>query len=282
MIIVFLLTSCAPIKDNNAEYTNSSISINDVPMAEELQKWEVDEIYDLKARIENISLSDCQVFFTAEMTKFLDDYDDVNLEHLIITQDNLSVIEGQNKKSLYNLCFDIQIKIDLSKIDFKEAENIAEKALAYLETFSYYNLKAKECVINILDMNEKKIHDISSTHSIMSETMFAEQSKEEYAVQTLVFEYFKENKHFVLRKFGIKNDIDELYIEYSVADDFFDFNNTENSIANLKQIALEIKDYLIVSDVAKEYMEQQNITKIIISFNNGIFDNSYLEIPFEL
>ena len=282
MIIVFLLTSCAPIKDNNAEYTNSSISINDVPMAEELQKWEVDEIYDLKARIENISLSDCQVFFTAEMTKFLDDYDDVNLEHLIITQDNLSVIEGQNKKSLYNLCFDIQIKIDLSKIDFKEAENIAEKALAYLDP------NPPSCGTNIfvdtpnLSNIPVRHNFVSSTHSIMSETMFAEQSKEEYAVQTLVFEYFKENKHFVLRKFGIKNDIDELYIEYSVADDFFDFNNTENSIANLKQIALEIKDYLIVSDVAKEYMEQQNITKIIISFNNGIFDNSYLEIPFEL
>ena len=107
LILIFCISHSKNTKDN--------MLIDKVPMAEKLTKMNINDIYKLKKEIEHIPLESCEVFFTDEIEIFLNNYNDIKLDSLHVEQDTLSVIAGQNNKSLYNLIFEINIVIDTTK-----------------------------------------------------------------------------------------------------------------------------------------------------------------------
>lgn len=239
LILIFCISHSKNTKDN--------MLIDKVPMAEKLTKMNINDIYKLKKEIEHIPLESCEVFFTDEIEIFLNNYNDIKLDSLHVEQDTLSVIAGQNNKSLYNLIFEINIVIDTTKNVniYDDIIEISNQILDFLEEYGYINLKVKELNVNTLDLNKNMIHNVSRVHSIMNETIFIEQSEDEYAVQTLAFNFKNENSEFILQKFGILIEPNELYIEYLVNDEYFINKSIEESKLKLDETSLKIKEILL-------------------------------------
>lgn len=283
-LISLLLTSCSPQTKKNVENTNINISIQDTPSAEELKEWNVNDIYKLKSQIELIPLDSCEEYFTNAANEFLNKFENVELDSITIEQDNLSVIAGKNKKSLYNLDFEVNVVIDTTNNvgSYEFADDISNELLTFFEQYAYFVLKTKEIDINTFDLNHYKIHNVNSIYSIMNETVFVEQSEDEYAVQTLAFNFTDTNPDLALQKFGIISETNELYIEYLVNDDYFDGNKPEEKIACLEKLSIDLKEHLIMQNITKEFILSNDINLLTISFNNGILDGSYLTFNFEL
>ena len=279
LILLFLISlflpSCVPKSGCNVETGSANILIEDVPSAEELKSWKRDDITKLKLQIEQIPLSSCEEYFTKEITAFLSTYENADLENLTIQKDNLSVVEGQNKKSLRNLEFEVQLLIDttghVGSDKFPKA--ISEELLDFLEQYSYFNLKAKMIRINHFDSYHNNFYHVDASFS-GNETVFAEQPKDEYAVQTLAFLFSEKKPAFRLRKFGFIPETKELYAEYSVNDDYFDYSHLEDSIHDLEQIGTEIKEYLLSQKVTETYVLSNGAALLTVSFYNGVMEEN--------
>lgn len=274
-----LLVSCTP-KSNS----NTNMSIQDVPTAKELREWESTKINKLRFQIEQIPLDSCEEYFANEVKTFLNTYETVELENLTIKQDNLSVIKGKNRKSLSNLEFEVSIIIDMTGNvgNNKFAKEISNQLLHFLQQYSYYNLKTCRTVINSYDLYHTKFYDLECAYSSSYETIFAEQPKDEFAVQTLASNFSERNPNIILQKFGVIPENNELYVEYYVSDDYFDFSNIESSIAELDQIVIDLKEYLMAENVTKKYILSNGVNLLTISFWSGNFDDTYLTFHFEL
>lgn len=266
-IILFVFIAGVWIYKKNDERA----SLKDLPTAAEMQKWDASEIYELKSQIEEIPLDSCEEYFTNEMKIFLKRYENVTLDAVMIKKDFLSVIEGKNHKSLFNIIFAIDVMVDTDKQEnsYEFAKELQEEILEYLEQYSYVCLKAKEININVLDRNQGKLCDIEASCSVMNETVFVEQPEDEYAVQTLAFQYSDLNPDFNLRKFGVIPETQELYVEYSVQDTCFEHGKAETTIAGLEETSKDIREYLMSQEVSKEFAAANQIRQLTISFYNG-------------
>lgn len=274
LLTSLLLTSCTAKNESSME--NTSMSIQDVPSAEEIKGWDMQKIYKLRSQIEQIPLESCEEYFTNELTEFFKQYENVDLGDITIMQDNLSLAKGKNMKPLRNLDLEIDIVIDMTGNvgSIEPAEDISEQLNDFLRQYSYLNLKTKILIINVLDSYHTKFYNVDSITSTSNETVFVEQPKDEYAVQTLAFSFSEKNPDFVLNKFGIIPESGELYVEYYVEDNYFDFSNLESSLADLEQICLDIKDHLLAQKITKEFAGSNGASLLTISFNSGnIGDN---------
>lgn len=217
--------------------------MQDLPAAEEMRSWEISEINKLRSQIEQIPLESCETYFTDEIKGFLKDYENVELDTITIEQDNLSVIEGKNNQSLSNLIFHVNIIVDTTNhVDsYDWADEISDRLLRFFDQYSYYNLKVKQTDINTLALNKCRIHSVQAYSSPSNETVFVEQPEDEYAVQTAAFSFYESNPEFILRKFGVISDSEhkELYVEYYVHDDYFDFKNMETAESSRRLYCLK-------------------------------------------
>lgn len=267
-----------------ADTADAVLTIQDMPTAEEMRTWELGEIYKLKMKAEQIPLDSCTAFLTDEFDGFLNEYGNVKLDNLIIEQDSLSVIEGMNQKSLRNLDVEVNLMVDTTNnveiYDF--VEDISKKVPDYLHQYSYVALKVKRILVKVLDQNSYKIHEIEAHCSSVNETIFAEQEEDEYAVQTLAFQFAEKNPVFVLSKFGKISESKELYVEYKVDDDYFTPAELDKNIADLEKVSEKIKDSLLSQKVTEEYISSNQLDRFTISFFNGIFDDSYQTFSYEL
>lgn len=278
-----LLTSCALINENNIENTNTNISIQDMPTADEIKDWERNEIYKLRFQAEQIPLDTCEEYFANEITAFLNSYETVELDSLIIEQDNLSVVEGKNRKSFGNLKFEININLDMTDNigSNKPAVDISQQLLDFIGQYSYFNFKAYGIVINCFDLHHTKFYDIECRMS-GNETIFVNQPKDEFSVQTLAFNFHETNPNFILKKFGVVSENNELYVEYHVSDDYFDYSNMKGCIADLEQIGIDIHEYLLSENITKKFILSKGVNLLTISFYSGNFSDSNITFNFEL
>lgn len=277
-----LLTSCVPKHEILLEKTN--ISIQDLPSPEELKGWERNEIDKLSFRIEQIPLDSCEEYFTNEVKAFLNTYETVELDNITIEQDNLSVIKGKNRKSLRNLNFEVNIVINMTGNVGSNtfAKEISDQLLHFFNDYSYYNFKARQVIINCFDSYHTKFYDLECHNSSPNETIFVEQPKDEYALQTLAFNYSEINPEIILQKIGVIPENNELYVEYYLSDHYFDFNNMERSIADLDKRGIDIKEYLIAQNITREFALSNGVNLLTISFWSGNLSDTALTYHFEL
>jgi len=288
ILIIFLFVIVACSKEtitNNTSDEISIISMQDIPTPEEIQTMSHEDIYDIKLMAENISLEESEIFFKKETENFLIKYENVNLKGLSITKDNLSIIKGQNNKSLFNLIFKIDVVIDTSNMigSAEYATEILKQLSEFYWEYGYFNLKAKKLYISAYDLNGNKINEKEVDIITGRETVFINQSQDELYVQTLAYNMATKIKDVVLQKFGVVKETKELYIEYYLEDSFFiDNKEIENSIVELERIADELK-YIILSDKeAQEFVNDNNVKVITISFNNINIENSYITFNYPL
>lgn len=286
ILISVILTSCKANHTNTFEENVdfSELSVKNLPSMEEFHSWDIKTKREFKSEIEHISPSDCEDYFSAEVTEFLQAYPGIELFNLAIEQDHLSLIAGKNKKSLFNLIFKIDITLDTTNNleCYDLSDDVSRDLIAFLQQYSYYLLKTKEIDINTLDQNGYIIHNLNNTYSISNETMFTEQPNDEYSVQTLAFEFFNNSSDLQLQKFGIIPEKEILLVEYRVSDDYFDFNKLEENKKELENKSIKLKDYLLSQNETKSFIQTNHVNHLVISFYNGIFDESTLSFSYEL
>lgn len=286
ILISVILTSCKANHTNTYEENVdfSELSVENLPSMEEFHSWDIKTKREFKSEIEHISPSDCEDYFSAEVTEFLQAYPGIELSNLTIEQDHLSLINGTNQKSLFNLIFKIDITLDTTNNleCYDLSDDVSRDLIAFLQQYSYYLLKTKEIDINTLDQNGYIIHNLNNTYSISNETMFTEQPTDEYAVQTLAFEFFHNISDFQLQKFGIIPENEILLVEYRVSDDYFDYSRLEKNKEELETKSVKLKEYLLSQSEAVNFIQENHVNYLMISFYNGIFNESTLSFNYEL
>lgn len=289
--ILLFGVSCAHGDESNPAETadadlSAYMSIQDLPDMEKLKSWEPGKVNKLKIQISQFPLESCEAYFQAEIRTFLKEDENADADTVVIEQDSLSVIPGKNQKSLSNQTFHVDLVYDIAGDvkNYDRAKELANQVLEFLMQYSYYNLKERETDVRVVSPDGAVIHSLQSYSSGSDETAFVVQPEDEYAVQTLAFQFEKSNPEYQLQKFGVilgETEENELYVEYYVSDEYFDLKHMETSIADLEKTGGKIRDYLMSKERTKEFISSENIKCLTISFNSGNMDDSYKTIPFQ-
>ncbi len=288
---VLLLTACAaPSRTNNAEGSpaekHTITAIEDVPPFEEFSTLPISEVNRIKMELENIPIDSCASHYTELIETFLQDEELFDFLHITIERDDLSLVQGKNHKSLFNLVFHIDLEMDTTKeIDNSTiARDTAYQLMEHLLSDTFYALKVKRCVVSTYDLNGYRIRTSERRGTISNEEIFREQPETEYAAQSVAYRFSEENPAFELDKFGALPDTKELYVEYYVEDSYFGLGEEENqqNTERLETISETIQEYLLREAPTGRYIEENGLKILTISFRNGIFDNDYLTFNIEL
>ena len=288
---VLLLTACAaPSPANNAEGSpaekHTTTAIEDVPPFEEFSTLPISEVNRIKMELENIPINSCASHYTELIETFLQDEELFDFLHITIERDDLSLVQGKNHKSLFNLVFHIDLEMDTTKeIDNSTiARDTAYQLMEHLLSDTFYALKVKRCVVSTYDLNGYRIRTSERRGTISNEEIFREQPETEYAAQSVAYRFSEENPAFELDKFGALPDTKELYVEYYVEDSYFGLGEEENqqNTERLETISETIQEYLLREAPTGRYIEENGLKILTISFRNGIFDNDYLTFNIEL
>ena len=282
-----LLASCSPqneaVNERKTENKPLELDIHHDHIAEELKQWHDGDILNLELQLDQIPLDTCEKYFSDELAEFLNQYEDTEVDSVVLKQDHLSVVTGRNSKSLENLEMEVNILMDTLN-NFNHgvlAEDVAAQIGDFFHQYSYYNMKVKELCVNIFDHHHTPVYDQSTTYIIGDETIFALQPGDEYAVQTAAFLYFASNSPYSLQKFGIIPETNELYVEYRIRDDAFDYRNMEKSMAELEALSHDLEEYLLSYHVTNDYISAHKITQLTIAFDIGIL-GEISEYPYDV
>lgn len=222
---------------------------------------------------EEIPIDSCKDFFTENLTAFLSEHKNIQIDSLIVECDDLSLASGRNGKPFKNWVFKIDLLLDTSTVsDPKDfSDDFTQQIKFFLEQYNYYNFRAKELEVNVFNLEHQIIYNLGCYYESLDKNLFRAQPGDEYAVQTLAFNYSKPTflslgSDYSLKKFGVLPETDELFVEYHVAEGAFDYQNMESSMKNLEQVSMEIRDYLLSSNVTETFISDHSIQTLTISF----------------
>lgn len=283
----FLLAACAGRENHTAAAPEaaqiSCPAIEDFPRADELAKLDPGESIRLRLCAEELPLESCEKYFTDELNVFLSQYENIRTNSVVIHEDNLSLVPGENKKSLRSWAMEIHILIDtpFDTGNFDLAEEIAGQISDFLYQYSLFSFKTAKWDTFIIDRNDNVLYNEESSIVHGDETIFALQPGDEYAVQTAAFLYFASNSPYSLQKFGIIPETNELYVEYRIRDDAFDYRNMEKSMAELEALSHDLEEYLLSYHVTNDYISAHEISQLTIAFDIGIL-GEISEYPYDV
>ena len=284
--VLLILVSCASnIATTDSPAADSTTSIEDLPPFEEYLNLADSEKFRIQMEIEDIPIASCNPYYEDLLQDFLRE-GPVGLRSVAIEQDNLSVIQGKNRKSLLNLILRIDLVMDTTKDinSFDIAKEIPSQVEEYLRGDTFYALKTKQRIISIYNLDGYLVWTRDSNTVIIDESIFREQPESEYAAQSVAYHYSEENPEFVLDKFGALSETKELYVEYYVEDSYFGRGEDEvnQRTDDLSQFASDIKDQLLPADPVSDYITENGLKILTIVFRNGILHDSYVVFIYEL
>ncbi len=192
-------------------------------------------------------------------------------------RDDLLMVELRNKKAFDNLSLVVKIFYDHEKIDKNEESICREANLDAYKALdkSIYALKIGQLNLGCYSLNGTlRFGGESGSPNF---PLYTEQESNEYAAQTIVFNYVKnlndeEGMDFkrvggfdnaTLRRFGIKDN--ELYIEIPIYD--FDYGkDVEEFKLKLKEYSKALYEKIVGSPEGEKYLKDNGANSVTISF----------------
>lgn len=274
--LTLLLTACAPKVESSKPVPMKSIE--EIPPQEEFVKYPLGKMQEVRDAIEGIPVEDCETHYVELLEAFLEE-EEYELFAFEIEEDNLSLILGQNLKPRLNLTFRIDLRKSVQR-DIDDVENAKELAFRIMDEMgrdTFFTLKAAEVVVSTYDMNGYII-DTSHMSRGSAELRALEQPEVEYSAQTVAFNFKNKQSAFFLKKFGAIQETKELYVEYFITDSYFGSSEEtiKAGIDGLSSIRDEIKEYLLSKDAMVQYIKENGLEILTISFYNGVLEDSYL------
>ena len=192
------------------------------------------------------------------------------IKNVEFTKNDLLLATGENRKIRCNgnVLVEFSLKENCRKVSKADAEKFLQEFFRDL----YDDILVSSQVMSIelwIWENEKSVFTSYGGGEIdIAFAPFIEQDVNEYKTQTLVYELAQNAIYLSLRKFGHING-NELYIEYSVDDNYF----LQNDASELKNVCTNVTALLLSDEEAMKFLEENNTCKIILSFSNYKFLN---------
>ena len=269
--VILLLTSCGLKEGSTTSKSLAIRSLEDVPPFEELAKYPLDRVKDVRNEIENIPIETYDDYYTELIKDFLDESGKTRFELLgvKILRDDLSLIQGENLKPRLNLIFQIDVKLNGTREldDVEIAKSVSTEIMDFLSADTFFALKAAHIYVSTYDLNNYLINTSQLVKNAVHELRALELPEPEFSAQTAAFDFNKKMPEFVLQKFGAIQETKELYVEY-----FVNVSKSANeSIADrLEDIHAEVVEYLLRDDSVVQYIDQFNLKILTISFYDGL------------
>lgn len=285
-VIILNFSACTPNNNSNSQ-TFSDLTADTIPPLPEAKALPTDLAAELRLAMEKLPLDECEDMLSEQISTFCESDGVAEFVEVNLSKDTLSLVERKNKKPVENLQVEIKVEILPSNDPDFEAVNISREFFsrlnAFLRTIPYTAFLSKEVSILASYDGIDPLNSFKNSISYVSPIAFIEQPEEELAVQTVAYNFSKQNRDFSLLKFGAIPETGELYIEYYVTDDFLlDKKVKSDRQAALQQIYQEVKEKILDEEATEQYLRENNLTSLTVSFQNSFLEDGYMTFHEEL
>ena len=282
LLLCAVLAACTP-KNSNDSQKYADLSVDQIPSFEEYSQFSLGEQMDLRAAMERLPVDACEQMVEQYLSDCLKEEKIAELTDLSLTKDTLSLVEGKNLKPLENLSVDIDAELLSSDVP-----NPMEAGAKVIESIrnSMENCTYTAPLTSNLSIDVHYQYGIANTFrghtSFANVEVYKEQDENEYAAQTIAYDFGKQNpilqkKDFVLQKFGAIPETQELYVEYYAMDEYLlDEAVKPNRTAALEDKCRELQKQLLADESAAQYIQENNLKTLTVSFQNSFFEDGYL------
>ena len=282
LLLCAVLAACTP-KNSNDSQKYADLSVDQIPSFEEYSQFSLGEQMDLKAAMERLPVDTCEQMVEQYLSDCLKEEKIAELTDLSLTKDTLSLVEGKNLKPLENLSVDIDAELLSS-----DASNAVQTGAEVIESIrtALRNCTYTAPLTSNVSIDVHYQHGIANTYRTYSSytdtELFREQDEGEYAAQTIAYDFGKQNpilqkKDFVLQKFGAIPETKELYVEYYAMDEYLlDEAVKPDRTAALEDKCQELQKELLADESAAQYIQENNLKTLTVSFQNSFFEDGYL------
>lgn len=257
------------------------LTANTIPTLQETKNFSLDEKAALRIAMEQLPLEDCEKVLSQQISEFCKSDGVAEFISLQLDRDRLTMVKGENKKPIENLIVDIKVNLLHSDDPEFEAVTASKEFFTrlndYLRTLPYTCFLTKEVTIRASYDGIDPVNTFKGNVSYVDSIAFLEQSENELASQTIAYEFSQKNSDFILQKFGTIPKTQELYIEYYVMDDFLlDEKVKEDRSSALEEKYQKIKQLLLAKESTKQYIKENDLTSLTVSFQNSFLDDGFL------
>lgn len=282
LLLCAVLAACTP-KNSNDSQKYANLSVDQIPSFEEYSQFSLGEQMDLKAAMERLPVDACEQMVEQYLSDCLKEEKLAELTDLSLTKDTLSLVEGKNLKPLENLSVDIDA--ELLSSDVPDPVETGAEVIESIEN-ALRNCTYTAPLTSNLSIDVHYQYGIANTFrghtSFANVEVYKEQDENEYAAQTIAYDFGKQNrilqkKDLVLQKFGAIPETQELYVEYYAMDEYLlDETVKADRTAALEDKCQELQKELLADESAAQYIQENNLKTLTVSFQNSFFEDGYL------
>lgn len=282
LLLCAVLAACTP-KNSNDSQKYADLSVDQIPSFEEYGQFSFGEQMDLKAAMERLPVDACEQMVEQYLSDCLKEEKIAELTDLSLTKDTLSLVEGKNLKPLENLSVDVDA--ELLSSDVPDPVETGAEVIESIEN-ALRNCTYTAPLMIKLHINVYYQYGIANTSdsnfSYVNVEIYKEQNENEYAAQTIAYDFGKQSpvlqkKDLVLQKFGAIPETQELYVEYYAMDEYLlDETVKADRTAALEDKCQELQKELLADESAAQYIQENNLKTLTVSFQNSFFEDGYL------
>lgn len=279
-LLIFSLSACGT-KELTKSQRFDTLTAETIPTLEETRTFSLADRAALRVAMEQLPLESCEKVLSKQVAEFCNSHGAAELVELHLGKDLLSMSDEGNRKPIENLL--VEIKVNMLHSDDPEFQAVtASKEFFnclndYLRSLPYTCFLTKEITLRASYDGIDPVNTFQGSVSYVDPIAFLEQSENELSVQTIAYNFAKKNKGFQLEKFGAIPETGELYVEYYIMDDFLlDKEVKPDSPRALKEKYQEIKKLLLEEESTEQYMKDNALTSLTVSFQNSFLDDGFL------
>lgn len=282
LLLCAVLAACTP-KNSNDSQKYADLSVDQIPSIEKYSQFSLGEQMDLRAAMERLPVDACEPMVEQHLADCLKEDQLAELSDFSLSEDTLSLVEGENLKPLKNIFVDVDAVLldEDTRTPVETGAEVIESIENALRNCTYTAALTANVSIDV--HYQHGIANTYRTYSSYTDTeLFREQDEGEYAAQTIAYDFGKQNrilqkKDFVLQKFGVIPDNQELYIGYYAMDDYLlDETVRQNRTAALEDKCRELQKELLADESTVQYIQENNLKTLTVSFQNSFFEDGYL------
>lgn len=283
LFILFILTI------NYKVNTKETSGFKDLPNLSDFQSLSESEKTIIIEKIDSISIDSAAKSFKRKIQDYINKEKLINLITLDIYEDNLLMYENQNKKQFNNLFIDVELSINnIKDMTIKDVENISyemnKEIYSLFNENIYEHFKLNTVNVNFIDNNNKSNYEYVNSNTLVGDILNilnTSQSKEELETQNIVYSFIHDHKNFSLKKFGIVDNKNELYIEIPIYD-IYDKENQATILQNLQSISDSLYNKIKSNTESKKYIENNSLSTITICFYTPWNKDKFITYNYDL
>lgn len=213
------------------------------------------------------------------------------------SRDELLMNEQANEKQYNNISVNVEIYYkagEISSSDHELFDSITDQVIGALNETPYGRFKINEFNLDLYNSENNFQKYNTSIGFLKPDSIPPAQTEGEFNIQTIAYNFVKEfnrrefsherfSRHgnVTLKRFGIKSDTDELYIEIPIYEADYS-KDLDAFIKSLEGRSNDLYDLIIANEDALSYLEDNNVKTVTVSFYTPWDPQKYYSYSFDL